>query len=80
MASRIFSAVGSAMKNLDLTLTLEVPLGRSDSSNSCPSISLALDGIPLPTLPPPDNISGVFTSDSLTGSTHLQPTTGAPDP
>lgn len=80
MASRIFSVVGSALKSQDLTLGLEIPLGRSDCSNCSPSISLGPVSIPLRTSTRLGPISGVFTSDSLTGSTHLQPTTGDPDP
>lgn len=80
MASPIYSRVVSALRNQDLTLGLEIPLGRSDCSSCSPSISLGPVSIPLRTSTRLGPISGVFTSDSLTGSTHLQPTTGDPDP
>ena len=79
MASPIYSRVVSALRNQDLTLGLEIPLGRSDCSSCSPSISLGPVSIPLRTSTRLEPISEVFTSDSLIGSTHLQPTTGDPD-
>lgn len=77
MASPLTSLLDNAIKNLDLTLTLEIPLAApSESCSSSPSISLALDGIPLPTLQQPPSISGTFTKDSLTGSLPSPDTTG----
>lgn len=66
MASLKDSAVVNAIKNLDLTLTLEMPIrGPSDSSSCFPSISLELDGTPLKTLEQEPGISGVFTKKDL---------------
>jgi hypothetical protein len=74
MGSLKDSALGSAIKNLDLTLSLEIPLpGPSDSSNSCPSISLGPVLIPLGTSPPvqpilppsPNDLAAIGSSDSL---------------
>jgi hypothetical protein len=79
MPSRITSLVDSAIKNLDLTLTLEIPLGQSESCSSSPSISLELDGTPLPTLGPQPDILPAFTKSSLTGSALSLPTTGDPE-
>ncbi len=68
MASPMPYWLGSALKNLDLTLTLEIPLAPSGSCSSCHSISLALDGTPLPIFRPAPTISGVFTKNSMIGS------------
>jgi hypothetical protein len=73
------SSLDSAIKNLDLTLTLEIPLGQSDSCNSSPSISLGPVKIPLGTSEQEGPISGIFTKeklDSETGNSPSQPTTG----
>ncbi len=66
----------NVIKNQDLTLTLEIPLGQSESCNSSPSISLGPVKIPLATSTAPGPISGVFTKDSLTGNSPLLDTTG----
>jgi hypothetical protein len=76
MKSPETSSLASALKNLDLTLEVEVPLGPSDSCNSFPSISLGPVKIPLTTSIQEQPISGVFTKDSLIGSLDSQDTTG----
>lgn len=87
MTSLKDSSVGSAIKNLDLTLELEMPIrGPADSSNSSPSISLEPVSTLLEILQPPPSISGVFGKDSLhpspleeTGNSPSPPTTGVPE-
>ena len=74
------SLADSAIKNLDLTLTLEIPLGQSDSCNCSPSISLGPVKIPLKTSQQAGPISGVFTKDSLTGNSLLPDMTGDREP
>ncbi len=77
MASPEISSLASAIKNLDSTLELEIPLEPLDSCNSCLSISLELDGIPLEISKPGPSISGVFGKDSLeTGNLDSQDMTG----
>lgn len=83
MKSHEDSSLVSAMKNLDLTLTLEIPLGPSGSCNSSPSISLGPVKIPLGTSTQEGPISGVFTKDQLdseTGNSLSQLTTGVQVP
>ena len=71
------SSLDNAIKNLDLTLELEIPLGPSGSCSSSPSISLGPVTIPLGTSIQPPSISGVFTKDSLmTGNSPSPGTTG----
>ena len=66
MTSHRDSPLDSAIKNLDLTLSLEIPIqGQSDSSSSCPSISLGPVKIPLGTSAQQQPISGVFTRKDL---------------
>jgi hypothetical protein len=76
MKSRETSSLDSALKNLDLTLELEIPLELSGSCSSSPSISLGPVKIPLGTSTQEQPISGIFTKDSLTGSSDSQDTTG----
>jgi hypothetical protein len=79
MASRQESSLVSALKNLDLTLELEIPLGPSGSCSCSPVISLGPVKIPLGTSTPQGPISGNFTMeemDSEIGSSLLPPTTG----
>lgn len=77
MASRKESSVDSAIRNLDLTLSLEIPLqAPSDSCNYCPSISLGPVKIPLGTSGLQQPISGAFTKDSLIGNSLSLDTTG----
>jgi hypothetical protein len=76
MASQKTSLLDSAMKNLDLTLELEVPLEPSGSCSSSPSISLGPVKIQPGTLGPAPSISGQFTKDSLIGNSLSQDTTG----
>lgn len=77
------SSLGSAIKNQDLTLGLEVQLAPSGSCSSSPGISLELEGMPLQILPPPESTSELlFTKEQLklqdfeTGSSVLPLTTG----
>lgn len=73
MASRKTSLLDNATKNLDLTLSLEIPLGPSGSCNSSPRIFLGPVTIPLgtstqeaPILPPsPKDLREIGSSDSL---------------
>lgn len=76
------SALGSAIRNQDLTLELEIPIqGPSDSSNSCPSISLGPVKIPLGTPEPRVPILPPSPSDlEAIGNTPWLPTTGDPVP
>ena len=76
MKSHEISLLANALKNQDLTLSLEIPLEPSESCSCSPRISLELDGTPLPTLRPPPNISGIFTKDSMIGSLDSQLMTG----
>ncbi len=77
MESPKTSLLDNAIKNLDSTLELEIPLGPLGSCSSCPSISLELDGMELPISRPPPSISATFTKDSLeTGNLDSQLTTG----
>lgn len=66
MTSPKDSSNDSAIRNLDLTLSLESPIpAPSDSSSSCPDISLGPVKIPLGTCRPPGPISGTFTRDQM---------------
>lgn len=77
MASRKESYVDSAIRNLDLTLSLEIPIpAQSDSCSYCPSISLGPVKIPLGTSEQQQPISAVFTKDSLIGNSLSLDTTG----
>ena len=82
MASPKDSSNDSAIRNLDLTLSLEIPIqGPSDSSSSCPVFSLGPVKIPLGTCRPPGPISGTFTRDQMDSEigNSLSPlTTGVP--
>lgn len=80
MKSPLDSSLDNATKNLDLTLTLEIPLAPSGSCNSSPDISLALDGTPLPISPRGPSILPPFTKDSMIGHLDSQDTTGDPVP
>ena len=76
MASRMISQLDNALKNLDSTLTLEIPLEPSGSCSSSPSISLELDGVPLPTSIPEPSISPPSREDlEATTSSGSPPTT-----
>lgn len=79
-ASQETSFVASSTKNLDLTLSLEIPLAPSGSPSSCLNISLGPVKIPLGTCTPPGPISGVFTEDSLIGNSPSPDTTGDLEP
>lgn len=76
MASHRDSFADSALKNLDLTLGLEIPLLPSGSCSSCPSISLGPVKVQLGTSTQPGPISGNFTTDSLIGNALSRDTTG----
>jgi hypothetical protein len=83
MKSHQDSSLDSALKNLDLTLSLEIPLEPSGSCSSSPSISLGPVKIPLGTSTQEGPISGVFTKDQLdseTGNSPLPLTTGVQVP
>lgn len=75
MKSHEDSSLDSAIKNLDLTLSLEIPLAPSGSCSSSPSISLGPVTIPLGTSTQEGPISGTFTKDSMIGSLDSQLTT-----
>jgi hypothetical protein len=70
MKSQQDSSLGSAIKNLDLTLSLEIPLEPLGSCSSSPSISLGPESIQLGTSTQEGPISGIFTKKELqeTGS------------
>jgi hypothetical protein len=74
------SSLDSAIKNLDITLQLEIPLGPLGLCNFCPNFSLALGETQFEISPPPPSISGTFTmkelEDQMTGNLPLQLTTG----
>lgn len=71
----------SAIKNLDLSLSLEIPLAPSGSCSSCPDISLMLDGMALPISKPEPSISPPSPSDlEGTSSSHWPGTIGDPVP
>jgi hypothetical protein len=76
------SALDSAIKNLDLTLGLEMPLpAQSDCSNCSPSISLGPVKIPLGTSGQHANILPPSASDlEAIGNSDSQPMTGDPVP
>lgn len=77
MTSHRDSSLGSAIRNLDFDLTLEIPLpDASDSCNYFPKISLGPVSIPLGTSTAEGPISGTFTKDSMIGSLDSQLTTG----
>lgn len=80
MKSHQDSALASALKNLDLTIELEIPL--PDASDSCsysPKISLGPVKIPLGISTQEQPISGTFTTSSLIGNSLSLPTTGDQD-
>lgn len=70
MTSHWDSSLGSAIKNLDFDLTLEIPLEPSGSCSSSPSILLGPVSIPSGTSTQEGPISGTFTKSDLeaTGS------------
>ena len=81
MASPKDSLLGNAMKNLDLTLSLEIPLAPPESCNCSPSISLGPVSIPLGTSGPPGPISPPSAKDlAAIGNSPWLPTTGDPVP
>lgn len=65
MKSHEDSSLDSALRNLDLTLSLEIPLAPSESCSSSPSISLGPVSIPLGTSTQEGPISGIFTKSDL---------------
>ena len=81
MASPKDSLLGNAMKNLDLTLSLEIPLAPPESCNCSPSISLGPVSIPLGTSEREGPISPPSPSDlAAIGNSPWLPTTGDPVP
>lgn len=79
MASRKTSLLASVTKNLDLTLSLEIPLEPSGLPSSCANISLGPVKVQLGTSTQPGPISGNFTTasmDSEIGNSLSPPTTG----
>lgn len=81
MGSLKTSSLGNALRNQDLTLELEVPLGASDSCSSTPSISLGPVKIPLGTSTQPGLISPPSRKDlEAIGNSDSQAMTGDPLP
>ena len=77
MTSLVTSSRGSVGKNLEVDLTLEVPLEQLGLCNSNPSISLELDGTELPiSKQQRDILLGFTKTDIETGSSALPLTTG----
>lgn len=76
-ASRMTSSLDSALKNLDLTLELEMPLGPQGSCSSSPDISLGPVKIQSGTLTLPGVTSEPICIDtSAIGNWRSRPTTG----
>jgi hypothetical protein len=66
MTSPKDSSADSAIRNLDLTLELEIPLpGASGSCSSSPEISLGPVKVPLGTSTREGPISGTFTKEQI---------------